>query len=359
MKILDRYILGEFFRFLAMVLLLFILLFMVVDFFERLRSFISHHAAVKHVLAYVVCQIPMIISLILPVAVMMATMATLSIFSKNSEITAMKATGISLYRIGAPILFVSCLLTVALFFFSEWVTPIANQKVSHIMRVEIKKEAEKGSFKQEGIWYRGEKGIYNFNLYDHKEQRLQGIALYFMTPDFRPQTQILAKEAYWQGKIWEGHQVQVITISPDGVPSLERFAQMELPIREKPSDFGEIQLSPAEMGFFDLRKYARKLAAEGGEAAPYLTDMHAKIAFSFVPLILTIMGILFSVRSERSGGIARSIGLGIVIGFSYWIVHAFSISFGRSGVLPPLVAAWVANMLFVVVIFAAGRKITT
>ena len=359
MNILDRYILREFSRFLVMVLLLFIALFMIIEFFERLRFFVSNHAAVKHVLAYIVCQIPMIISLTLPVAVMIATMTALSIFSKNSEITAMKASGISLYRIGAPLLLVSCLITVALFFFSEWVTPKANQKVSYIQRVEIKKEAAKGSFKQEGIWYRGENGIYNFNLYDHNEQRLQGISLYFMTPDFRPQTQILAKEAYWQGKLWEGRQVRVITISPDGMPSMENFAQMVLPIREKPSDFDEIQLSPSEMGFFDLRKYARKLAAEGGEATPYLADMHAKIAFSFVPLILTIMGILFSVRSERSGGVAWSIGLGIVIGFSYWIVHAFSVSFGRSGMLPPLAAAWVANALFMIVIFIAGRKITT
>jgi lipopolysaccharide export system permease protein len=246
-----------------------------------------------------------------------------------------------------------------LFFFSEWVTPRANQKVIHIKRVEIEKAADRGSFKQEGIWYRGEGGIYNFNLYDPKEQKLQGISLYFMTPDFRPQTQVLAKEAYWRGKFWEGYQVQVIAISPDGTPSMEKFPQMIMPIREKPSDFGEIQLSPNEMGFFDLRRYARKLAAEGGEATPYLTDMHAKIAFALVPLILTLTGILFSVRSERSGGIARSIGLGIAIGFSYWIVHAFSVSFGRSGILPPLAAAWVANVLFMAVIFVIGRKVTT
>ncbi|MDR2861123.1 MAG: LPS export ABC transporter permease LptG [Syntrophobacterales bacterium] len=359
MKIIDRYILGEFFRFLIMCLLLFVSLFLVIDFFERLRFFISNQAAVKHALAYVVCQIPMVISLTLPVAVLIATMATLSIFSKNSEITAMKATGISLYRIGAPILLAACLITMILFFFSEWVTPKANQKVNHIMRVEIKKEAARGSFKQEGIWYRGEGGIYNFNSYDPKEQKLQGISLYFMTPDFRPQTQILAKEAYWRGKLWEGYQVQVITISPDGAPSMDKFDQMIMPIREKPADFGEIQLTPGEMGFFDLRRYARKLVAEGGEATPYLADMHAKIAFAFVPLILTITGILFSVRSERSGGIARSIGLGVIIGFSYWIVHAFSISFGRSGILPPIAAAWVANALFVIAIFIIGRRVTT
>ena len=342
-----------------MSLLLFISLYMIIDFFERLRFFISNQAAIKHILSYIVCQLPMIISLTCPIAVLVATMATLSIFSKNSEITAMKASGISLYRIGAPIFFAACLITVVLFFFSEWVTPRANQKVNHIKRVEIKKEQARGSFKQEGIWYRGEKGIYNFNLYDSSEQKLQGISLYFMAPDFSPRTQVLAKEAYWRGDLWEGFQVQVITISPEGKPSMQEFAQMVMPIRETPLDFGEIQLSPQEMGFFDLRKYALKLSAEGGKATPYFADMHAKIAFAFVPLILAITGILFSVRSERSGGVARSIGLGIIIGFSYWIVHAFAVSFGRSDVLPPIVAAWLTNGLFMVAILIIGRRVTT
>jgi lipopolysaccharide export system permease protein len=74
--------------------------------------------------------------------------------------------------------------------------------------------------------------------------------------------------------------------------------------------------------------------------------MHGKIAFSLVSVILAIIGVSFSLRSERSGGVTQSIGAGIVIGFSYWLVFAFTMSLGRSGTLPPFLAAWLANVLF-------------
>jgi lipopolysaccharide export system permease protein len=134
---------------------------------------------------------------------------------------------------------------------------------------------------------------------------------------------------------------------------------MILPIREIPADFEAVQKSPNMMGFFELKNYIDKLAAEGNEATPYLVDLHAKIAFAFVTMILTVIGVIFSVHAERSGGVARSIGLGIIIGFSYWIVHAFSVSLGRSGSLPPLLAAWIANIVFLIMGLVLSRRIRT
>ncbi len=90
------------------------------------------------------------------------------------------------------------------------------------------------------------------------------------------------------------------------------------------------------MGFFELRDYARKLRSEGYDATRYEVDMHGKVAFSLVTVILVFIGISFSLREERGGGVSRSIGAAIVIGFSYWLVHAFSLSLGRAGTLPPL-----------------------
>ena len=74
--------------------------------------------------------------------------------------------------------------------------------------------------------------------------------------------------------------------------------------------------------------------------------MHGKIAFTFLSIILVLIGISFSLKSERSGGIAQSIGTGIAIGFSYWIVYAFTINIGRAGTIPPLLSAWIADIIF-------------
>ncbi|HPJ97024.1 MAG TPA: LptF/LptG family permease, partial [Syntrophales bacterium] len=134
---------------------------------------------------------------------------------------------------------------------------------------------------------------------------------------------------------------------------------MPLPIRETPVDFEAVQKSPDKMGYFELKTYIDKLDEEGTDVNAYLTDLHAKLAFAFVTLILTAIGVIFSVHAERSGGVARSIGLGIVIGFSYWIVHAFSVSLGRSGTIAPLPAAWAANAVFVILALVLGRRIRT
>jgi lipopolysaccharide export system permease protein len=359
MKIIDRYILKEFFLYLLLIMSLFVSLFIIIDFFERLKLFLSNHASVSQMFSFIFYQIPMIVSLTLPAAVLIATLITLSTFSKNSEITAMKANGISLYRIALPIFLSAMAISFFLFFFSEWITPAANQKAEHIKYVEIKKQEARGSFKQAQIWYRGKDGIYNFNLYNPKTGMLQGVSLYYMTADFQPRLQISAENAYWQDEHWIGNNVQVITLSAEGLPAIKKNNRMILPIMETPADFEAVQKSPDKMGFFELRNYIDNLVAEGSEATPYLVDLHAKIAFAFVTLILTAIGVIFSVHAERSGGVARSIGLGIIIGFSYWIVHAFSVSLGRSGTLPPILSAWVANIIFLIMGLFLSLRIRT
>lgn len=359
MKIIDRYILKEFFLFLCMIMGLFVTLFIIIDFFERLKLFLNNNASLSQMGSFIFYQIPMIVSLTLPVAVMIATLITLSTFSRNSEITAMKANGISLYRIASPIFLSAVIISFFLFFFSEWVTPMANQKSDHIKYVEIKKQQARGSFKQSQIWYRGMDGIYNFNLYNPQTGTIQGVSLYFMTRDFRLRMQISAEKAFWEKNRWVGQNVQVISFSPDGLPSIQKQERIPLPIRETPVDFEAVQKSPDKMGYFELKTYVDKLIKEGTEVNAYLTDLHAKLAFAFVTMILTAIGVIFSVHAERSGGVARSIGLGIIIGFSYWIVHAFSVSLGRSGTIPPLLAAWVANAVFMVMALVLSRRIRT
>jgi lipopolysaccharide export system permease protein len=359
MKILDRYILKEFFLYLVMIMGLFITLFIIIDFFERLKLFLSNDASIAQMTGFIIFQIPMIISLTLPVAVLIATLITLSTLSRNSEITAMKANGISIYRIVFPIFLCSLALSLLLFFFSESITPLANQKADYIKYVEIKKQKSLGSIKLEQVWYRSRNSIYNFNLYDPQRNMIQGVSLFYLTPDFWPKQQIFSDKVFWQGGKWVGYNVQVVTMSADGLPSVTKHERLTMPIREVPADFEAVQVAPDKMGYFVLRKFISKLKTDGADASSYLVDLHAKVAFAFVTMILTVIGVIFSVHAERSGGTVRSIGIGIAIGFSYWIVHAFAVSFGRSGTLHPIVAAWTANGLFVIAALFLSRRIRT
>jgi lipopolysaccharide export system permease protein len=155
-----------------------------------------------------------------------------------------------------------------------------------------------------------------------------------------------AELAEWKEEKWVFSNVLVTTFNGGNFPSFSRLATKVIPLTEKPSDFKTIQEDAEKMGYVELRKYIKKIREEGYDASRYLVDMYGKIAFPCVSIILAIIGISFSLRSERSGGLTQSMGTGIVIGFSYWFVYAFSLSLGRSGTIPPLLSAWLANIIF-------------
>jgi len=346
MNILDRYILKEFIKIFTLILVSLTGLYLITDFFERIRMFLSNNATLGQMVSYSLLNIPMILSQMIPVAVLLGTLLSFGLLSKNYEITAMKANGVSLYRISLPIIILSFAICIAAFLLSEFITPYTTQKVKYIKLVEIQKREKLGSFKQNQIWYRSENGIYNFSMFDPRTNTLKGIRINLFNRDMNLYERIDAKEAQWEDGRWVFKNLLVTTFPEDGFPLLEKISSRVIDLSESPSDFMTVQKSTEEMGLVELNSFIKKTRSEGYNTTKDRTDMHGKIAFPLVSVILAILGISFSLRSERSGGVAQSIGTGIIIGFSYWIVFAFTISLGRSGTIPPLLAAWAANFIF-------------
>jgi lipopolysaccharide export system permease protein len=321
-------------------------LYLIIDFFEKIRMFLSNHASIVQMASYFFVSIPMIISLILPAVILLTTLMAYGNLSKFNEITAMKANGISLYRIALPAIIFAAVASVFLFYFSEMITPAAIQKADHIIFADVQKQKNLGYFKQNEIWYHGDYAIYNFKIFDVSKNTLRGVTINFVNPDLTLKSRIDAESAEWKNDKWTFYNLLLTTFDQNGTPILEWAKQRVISLSEKPSDFKIMQKDAEKMGYFDLRRYVKKLQSEGYDSTRYLVDLYGKIAFPFVTVILVFIGIPFSLRSERKGGIMQSIGIGIFIGFSYFIVNAFCLSLGRSGTLPPILAAWSANTLF-------------
>lgn len=345
MTILDRYISGEFLRMFFMMIISFIAVFLIVDFFGRIRMFISNGATPVQMGMYFFYSLPQIIAQVIPVAVLLSSLLTFGGLSRNLEITAMKANGVSLYRAAVPVLIIAAFISVFSFFFNEVVVPHSNQQAKRIKEVDVQKKKQGGSFKQSQIWYKSKNAIYNFSFYDYERNVIKGVTINYFDRNFGLEKRIDAREARWTGSGWMLSQVMT-TSFPDGMPSINRVDAAPLDIPETPADFTSVQKKADEMGYLELRDYIKKVRAEGYDASLYVTDLHGKIAFIIVNLILVVLGVSFSLRTERSGGLAASFGAGIIFGFSYWIVFAFGLSLGRSGTLPPFLAAWTANILF-------------
>ncbi|NLN39098.1 MAG: LPS export ABC transporter permease LptG [Smithella sp.] len=346
MKLLDRYIFKTYLNFFIITFMSFISLYMIVDFFQRFRMFLSNHASIIQMASYMVHSVPQIISFVLPAAVLLASLLTYSSLSRFSEITAMKANGISLYRLSVPALAVAAVLSIFLFFFNELITPASIQETNRIVKEDIQKQKIRGLFMLNKIWYHGSKTIYSYRMFDTEKNILRGVTIHRMNPDFTLKTRIDARSAEWQGNHWVFHDLLITSFDENQAPFPQWHKEQVIDLPETPDNFKKLQKDADMMGYFELKQYIEKIRAEGYQVSKYLVDLHGKIAYPFVTFILVIIGMSFSLRSERSGGVMQSIGVGIVIGFSYWIVHALLMSVGKSGVLPPCLAAWGSNILF-------------
>jgi lipopolysaccharide export system permease protein len=278
MTILDRYITREFLRFFLLVILSFLSLFLIVDFFEKLKMLINYSAPFYQILAFFFFRIPMMLSLTIPAAVLLSSLLTFGSFSKNSEIVAMRASGVSLYRSSIPILLISFLIALFTFVFSELITPYANEKAEYIRKVEIEKKEIQGIFKQEQIWYRGTRGIYNFKLFDPEHNTLRGITLNYMDRKMNLIMRVDAERAVWDRNHWVFYNLLIVRFDSAGFPVMERYGEKILDFPENPSDFRVIQKDSEQMGYFELRKYVQKIRTEGYDATRYLADLHGKIA---------------------------------------------------------------------------------
>lgn len=359
MMTLDRYIIKGFLSFFSLVLLALLVLSIIVDFFEKIRMFLSHDATVEQVLQYFVFALPMLISIIAPAAFLIATLTAFGSLSLHHEITALKANGISVYRASLPMLLVALVFSGLYFTFNEFITPRANENADRIIRVEIQKQQPRGAFTQNELWYRGKAGIYNFRLVDAQSKTIHGVTINQFDAAFNLTRRLDVQRAVWENDQWHFYDLMITRFIPGESPVIERRDELVFDLPEKPDDFLKLQKSADKMGYFELKKYIDRIRLEGYDPTVYVADWHGKLAFSFVNIILAAIGIAFSLKTERSGAMARSVGAGIVLGFSYWILFALAMSLGRSGTISPLLGAWSANLIFGIFALALFSRVKT
>ena len=346
MNILWRYICREFLKILLLSMSAFILIYLIVDFFARMDTFLEHRATSSLVFLYYLHQIPGIGFQILPLGVLMATLLSLGILSRNNEITAMKANGISLYRITFPLLLLGIVASGLCFIGNEFIVPFSNRQSDSILLTEILKKPRKTFIRNYKVWYRSRNAIYNFQVFNPQQDLLEGITLFEFDDDFKLLRRIDAKRALWKGDAWHFYDVTIRDFDKTRATQTIRFEERVIPIPETPDVFKEERRDTEEMGYYDLRSYIRRIKNGGYDATKYIVDLYAKISFPFACAIMVFIGIPFSVKTARSGGVTLSIVMSIAIGFFYWIILNLSLSLGHSGWLPPQLSAFAPHALF-------------
>jgi lipopolysaccharide export system permease protein len=346
MGILDRYIAQTWLRLLMLCLGGFVALYLVIDLIEKIPRFLRAGGVAADIVEYFFWKFPEMISRTATFSVLMATLLTLAMLSRDSEIIAMRGCGISLLRISLPMLTLGFVVSILLLINAELVLPHSYARTELIDRVKIKKKGDRVTFKRNNIWFRSTSMILQARLFEPKTKTLSGVVIWSVDEAMNPVSRIDADTAVNTGGRWLLHNTVQKSFQTSAGYVPKSAQTMDLDLNLKIEDLQVLDSDADNMSIRTLNEYAENLKRGGYQAYRYLTLMHTKIASPFAALIMVLLGIPFALRNSRSGGIAMGIGSSIGIGFAYFIVNAVLLSYGRSGVLTPVVAAWGANALF-------------
>jgi lipopolysaccharide export system permease protein len=201
--------------------------------------------------------------------------------------------------------------------------------------------------KEENIWIKGQRQITHIKYFDPASHAIFGFTRYFFDAQFRLTRRIDARKGQFQKGAWVLYDcMQQVLNTSDGTYRVSLDQTLAEDLQLQPSDFRRIVRKSEEMTFGQLLAYVHKVEAEGYAATAYRVDLYAKSAYPFVCIIMALVGIGLTARRRLDKGLAVSITYGIGIGFLYWIFQSFCISLGYGRILPPVVAAWMANIVF-------------
>ena len=345
MRILDRYLLREFLLFLVLGLIGFIVIFVVVDLIEKMDVFLDHKASWLLVAEYFVNLAPDVVVKMLPVALLLATFLALGQLNKFGELTAMRAGGLSLVRILMPVFGVAVGCVVASLLLGEYVVPAATRARDTIFEERIQHLQRSTPSERADVTYLGRGGrVWLVGLYLVNEQRMHEVSLQEFHAGVLTR-RIDAAEASWDGKRWV-FSAGYVRKFEGGKEDAEAFQRMAVDgLGERPEDFSKPGHKPEEMNYFELRSYVERLRASGARVENYLVDLHLKLAFPLICLIVVLIGGSMVTRLRMQSA-ALGFGLAVAISFLYYGIMRAGQALGHNGALPPYVAAWSADVVF-------------
>lgn len=341
----DRYLLREFSRFFALALTGFVLFVLLFDAFEKIDTFIDHRASAGQILRYYLTSTPYRAVLVCPVAVLLATFLTLGYMTRFHEITVMRSAGISLYRLLVPLYIAGILIAATNFTVSEFVMPGAQTESREILNVEIKGKASRNLGSRLNVTYLGgENRIYVIRRYDVPNETMVDVTVQEFEGD-RLARRIDAKKAVHADGAWIFVGGVERSFAGAGTESAVPFDSLRLAASETPDDFAKQEVRPEQMSFPELIHYAKRVRQSGGRPERIETDLHLRIAFPLINFVILLIGASLAVIHRR-GGVAVGFGFSLLIAFGYWSLIRAGQVLGQNGTLPPMLGAWLGNLVF-------------
>jgi len=347
MGILDRYVALTYLRMLGLSAIALASVFYISTFTELAEKVLKGAATWTMLATFLVYQTPQYLYYIIPLSVLLASLVTIALLTKNSELVVMKACGISLYRVALPMVAGAVIAGAALFSLEQTVLGPANrhaEAIKHVMKG--------GSLETFDVlnrrWVMGSDGdIYHYNYFDPRQRQFTGLWVYEFSHDMARLTRrTFAEQAsFVEGAQWRVDRGWTREFDKAGEPGpFTPFARTEKTL-EPATHFTTEAPDPDFMSYTQLRQYTDRLRASGLDVVRQQVALWRKVSFPFVTIIMTLLAVPCAVTIGRSGAMA-GIGVAIAIAIVYWTTISVFAAMGAGGVMAPLLAAWAPNLLF-------------
>ncbi|MFN7920096.1 MAG: LptF/LptG family permease [Bryobacteraceae bacterium] len=346
--VIDTYVLTSFLFYFAVLLASFVMLAHVYIFFDLLSEIFSRAIPVREVLTYHFFLTPQLIYVSAPMSVLVAVLVTFGVLSKNNEVTAMKACGVSLYRLSIPILIASGALSGGLFAFDHFYIPDCNRIQDGIL-AKIKGRPAQSYLRPDRNWTYGQGSrIFFYKYFDVDRQVMVGPNVYELgTAPFRLTRHIQAESARWEpsvnGWIFQNGWVRDV----NGVESKSApYQATTFPeIKEDPGWFRREIRQEKQLNFIDLDRYIMGLQQSGFDTVRLRVQFHKKFAVPLFGAVIALLAVPFAFLTGSRGAMA-GIGVSFGIAIAYWAIGKLFEEIGNVNQLPAAMAAWAPVAVF-------------
>lgn len=351
MRLLTLYILRHCGTIFAFAIVALCVIFIVVNLIENLDDFLDTHTPALIIAEYYVLFLPEMLKYVAPVATLLAILFGIGRLTQRHEITAMKASGLGLQQLAAPVVLSAALLSLAQFFFNGWLVPKATERKLTIERRYVQHSSDVGTFFN--LAFRDSPTrLVLLQRYEPEEQRAYGVAVEEYTSQHSPRwsRRLEAATMVWDSLLQQWHLRAVTERIYGATPSISILPETTLALRLRHEIILRLQRSPKEMTLPELHRYIEELATGGQDVRALQVTYFSEYALPFAHVIVALLAVPLASLYRRAG-LAAQFGTAAVLAFVYMVFARISQTLGIVLVLPPLLAGWCANLMFLLIGF--------
>jgi len=349
MSLIFRYLLRDYVKIFLICLGAFLLAYLAIDFFEKVRKFAEYGAESRSVARFFFLRLPRMVFEAAPLAALLSVLLAVGTLSRNSEFTALKSLGVGPVRMVSPFLSFGLAASLILLLMNFSVIPASFKKSQRIKEAEIEKQPQQSEFVQDRVWAKLSPTTFaNIQLVDAAHRTLRGVSIFRLDSDFKLLEIIEADQLRDDSsKGWVLDSGVQRRLFPDGSIESRPIDRLPFALERDSNDFQRMQVNEEAMRYWELSRYVKRLSREGYVVPHFAVNLFEKVSYSFTTVVMVLLGIPFALRDSKSGGLARGVGISLSVGFLFWLTFSTVTSIGYGGILPPIVAAWLTHLLFV------------